>query len=137
MWKEIQDELLPGQKAEDRPDLVSRVFQLKLQAQEEEIIKDGIFGARMANMRVIEFQKRRLPHAHSLYILQERHAIKGAQQVDEIVSAEIPPHPDTIHDTDPELQLQKREQATKLRALVLKNMVHGPCGKEKPNAPCM
>ena len=39
MWKEIQDELLPGQKAEDRPDLVSRLFQLKLKAIEEDLLK--------------------------------------------------------------------------------------------------
>ena len=74
-WKEIQDELLPGQKAEDRPDLSSRVFQLKLQALEEEILENGIFGARVANMRVIEFHKKGLPHAHMLIILQQRHAI--------------------------------------------------------------
>ena len=36
MWKEIQDELLPGQKADDRPDLVDRVFQIKLLVIEEE-----------------------------------------------------------------------------------------------------
>jgi hypothetical protein len=33
-WKEIEDELLPGQKVEDRPDLVARVFQLKFLALE-------------------------------------------------------------------------------------------------------
>ena len=49
---------------------MSRVFQLKLQAIEEEILKDGICEARTANMRVIEFQKRGLPHAHMLIILR-------------------------------------------------------------------
>ena len=39
-------------------------------------------------MRTTEFQKRGLPHAHILIILQERHAIKGAQQVDQILSAQ-------------------------------------------------
>ena len=38
-WKEIKEELLPGQKAEDRPDITSRVFKLKLQEIEQEIIK--------------------------------------------------------------------------------------------------
>ena len=57
MWKEIQDEIFEGQRADERDDIISRVFQLKLKALEEEIIKDGIFGARVANMRVIEFQK--------------------------------------------------------------------------------
>ena len=87
-------------KAADWPDLVSRVFQLKLKALEEDLLKDGIFGARIANLRVNEFQKREFPHAHMLIILQQRHAIVDAQQVDQIVSAEIPPHPSTIHDPD-------------------------------------
>ena len=78
MWKEIQDELLQGQKAEDRPDLVSRVFQMKLQSLGEEILKGGIFGAMIANMRVIEFKKRGLPYAHMLIILQNIHVITCA-----------------------------------------------------------
>ena len=53
------------------------------------------------------------------------------------MSAEIPPHPKTIFDDCPEKQKKKRDQAQRLRELVLKNMVHGPCGKENPNAPCM
>ena len=109
-WKEIEDMLLPGQKAEDRPDLVSRVFQLKLQQFEEEMYKDGIFGARIANMRVIEFQKRGLPHAHLLIILQNRDAITCAQQVDQIVSAEIPPHFESIRDPNPRKQEQKESK---------------------------
>merc|ERR1712082_11685 len=104
---------------------------------EKENIDDGILGKRVANMRVVEFQKRGLPHAHMLIILQQRHAIKSAEQVDEIVSAEIPPHPNSIHDEDPDVQQEKREQARRLRELVLKNMVHGPCGTEKQHAPCM
>ena len=75
-WKEIKEELLPGQKAEDRPDITSRVFKLKLQDIEQEIIKNGIFGKRVADMRVIEFHKQGLPHAHILIILQEIHGIK-------------------------------------------------------------
>ena len=93
-WKEIQENLEEGQKAKDRPYLVEPVFQLKLDALEKEILKKGIFGAKIANMRVIDFQKRGLPHAHMLIIVQKRHAIQTAEQVDEIVSAEIPPNPD-------------------------------------------
>ena len=31
-WREVQQNLLPGQRSEDRPDLIVRVFQLKLRA---------------------------------------------------------------------------------------------------------
>ena len=94
-------------------------------------------GARNIYLRVIELQIRGLPHAHFLIILQDRNAIKTAPQVDQIVSAEIPPNPNTITDPNHELQRKKRDQAQKLRDLVLKNMVHGPCGTERPNSPCM
>ena len=136
-WKEIQEQLLPAQKAEDRPDLIARIFKLKLQALEEELYKNGIFGRRIANLRVIEFQKRGLPHTHILIILHPHDNLKSSEQVDEMVSAEIPPHPEAITDPDPERQRVKRKQAKRSRDLVLKHMVHGPCGKEKPNAPCM
>ena len=108
-WKEIQSELLLGQDAEDRPDLVSRVLQMKPQSLEEEILKDGIFGAKTANMRVIEFKKCGLPHAQMLIILQRRHAIAGAQQVHQIVSAEFPPHPGSVQDEGSNVQIHKTE----------------------------
>ena len=136
-WKEIEEQLLTGQKAENRPHLIARIFKLKLQALEVELYKHGIFGRRIANLRVIEFQKRGLPHPHILIILHPDDIIKSSEQVDEMVSTEIPPHPETITDPDPERQRVKREQAKRLRDLVTKHMVHGTRGKEKPNDPCM
>ena len=136
-WREIEEQLLPGQKPEDRPDLIARVFKLKLDAFEKELLKDGIFGTRVAHMRVIEFQKTGLPYAHVLIILHSKDKIKTTEQVDQMVIAEIPPHPDTITDQDPDKQVQKREQAKRLRELVLNHMIHGPCGNEKSNSPCM
>jgi hypothetical protein len=41
-WKEITEALLPGQTAQDRPDLVARVFNLKLEALLKDIIKRGM-----------------------------------------------------------------------------------------------
>ena len=57
-WPEIANALLPGQRAEDRPDLVARVFRQKLEKMVKDFTKDGIFGKTSAFMRVIEFQKR-------------------------------------------------------------------------------
>ena len=57
-WREITDALLEGQRPEDRPDILSRVFQLKLRQLLRELTKDGIFGRCVAMLMVVEFQKR-------------------------------------------------------------------------------
>ncbi|KAG3091377.1 hypothetical protein PI124_g16816 [Phytophthora idaei] len=66
---EIRDSLLPGQTASDRPDIVARVFKMKLKALLEDIVKNRVFGGLHAFVYVIEFQKRGLPHAHILVII--------------------------------------------------------------------
>ena len=43
-WKEIVDELLPGQNAVDRPDLVARVLNLKQRQLLHELRQKNIFG---------------------------------------------------------------------------------------------
>ncbi|EIW71217.1 hypothetical protein TREMEDRAFT_27051 [Tremella mesenterica DSM 1558] len=69
-WTEITQELEPGQTAQDRPDLVSRVFALKLDAMLHEFFKLGVLGKKVvARIWVIEFQKRGLPHCHLLMCL--------------------------------------------------------------------
>jgi hypothetical protein len=54
-WEEIQRELLPGQTATDRPDLVARVFALKLDAINREILKQGVLGRCIGYVQIIEF----------------------------------------------------------------------------------
>ena len=63
-WCEILEAPKPGQLPQDRPDIIARVFKMKLKILEDDIIKNGIFGRRVAHLRVIEFQKRGLPYAH-------------------------------------------------------------------------
>ncbi|XP_073035171.1 uncharacterized protein [Primulina eburnea] len=75
-WKEIKDNLKEGQKAQDRPDLTSRVFRAKLHDLKTQIIKKEIFGKVAAYVYVIEFQKRGLPHVHMLVILKPTYKIK-------------------------------------------------------------
>ncbi|KZP24540.1 hypothetical protein FIBSPDRAFT_929756 [Athelia psychrophila] len=70
-WDEIQRELLPGQKASDRPDLVARVFALKKKAIIDYITKGAAFGGVVAHVYTIEFQKRGLPHMHLLVFLEQ------------------------------------------------------------------
>jgi hypothetical protein len=64
-WPEIQNALEPGQTWEDRPDIVNRVFKLKLQELLEDLRKGNLFKDRDGKpweskyiMHVVEFQKR-------------------------------------------------------------------------------
>ncbi len=119
-WKEITDALLPGQIAKDRLELVTRVFNLKLNALLKDI-KDGVLGNVIAKIWVIEFQKRGLPHAHILLILDEASKLHTAEDYDSMVLAEI---------SDPIRHLEAYKMITSC-------MVHGPCGLDFLNAQCM
>ncbi|CAF4797531.1 unnamed protein product, partial [Rotaria sp. Silwood2] len=68
-WREIEEQLFPGQTPSDRPDLITRVFKLKLDDLIDDLFKKHILGRTIANVFVIEFQKRYLPHCHMLIIL--------------------------------------------------------------------
>jgi hypothetical protein len=119
-WKEITDALISGQITKDRRKLVTRVFNLKLDALLKDI-KDGVLGNVIAKICVIEFQKRSLPHAHILFILDEASKLRSAEDYDLMVSAEIP---------DPICHPEAYETITSC-------MVHGPCGLDFLNTQCM
>ncbi|XP_074265962.1 uncharacterized protein LOC141588417 [Silene latifolia] len=117
---EIKAELSPGEEAHNRPDLVARVFHAKLTMLRKQIKEKQIFGEVAAMINVVEFQKRGLPHAHFLIILKPAYKITAPEKFDRYVSAEIPTN-DNPH----------------LRAVVLKHMMHGPCGTDFPKCACM
>ena len=71
LWDEITCSLLIDQKATDRPDLIVRVFKLKLRELLNDILKKHILGTPLAHVYTIEFQKRGLPHAQILLILAD------------------------------------------------------------------
>ncbi|XP_074296881.1 uncharacterized protein LOC141627538 [Silene latifolia] len=119
-WIEIKTELAPGEQAHNRPDLVARIFHAKLTALRKEIMERKVFGEVAAVINVVEFQKRGLPHAHFLIILRGDDKIRNPESFDRYVSAEIP----------------SRENPH-LRGVVLRHMMHGPCGKEFPKCQCM
>jgi len=89
-WAEINRELLPGQTASNRPDIVNRVFDLRRREFLDEMTKEGIFGRVVAFVAVIEFQKRGFPHMHSILWLHTEDKFRTAEDVDTVVSAEIP-----------------------------------------------
>ncbi|CDF33589.1 Putativ ATP dependant DNA helicase [Chondrus crispus] len=121
-WLEITRPLLPNQTPQDRPDLCARVFRLKMKDLMSLVINEEVFGTVVAHVRVIEFQKRGLPHAHVVFFLDEvsKNDLRTPENVDRIISAEIPSA------QDPELQ-----------EVVLKHMIHNPCGERNPTAVCM
>ena len=65
-WPEIKDNLLPGQDPQDRPDIVARVFRLKVQKLLEMLKSEMVFGKAQAWLYSNEWQKRGLPHCHLL-----------------------------------------------------------------------
>jgi PIF1-like helicase/Helitron helicase-like domain at N-terminus/Helicase len=114
-WKEILDALEDGQKAQDRPDIVARIFNAKLKRLIKDIMSKNIFGKCVGLTYSVEFQKRGLPHAHILVFLSTQYQV--GRRFDEFVCAEIP-NPIT----------QK-----KLYDLVLRHMIHRPCEQVKTN----
>ncbi|CAF0889926.1 unnamed protein product, partial [Brachionus calyciflorus] len=120
-WPEIQKEILESQTPNERPDIFVRIFRIKLKILIEDLTKNHILGRVIAHIYVIEFQKRGLPHAHILIILHPADKIKTIEQVNQIVSAEIP----------------DKEKHPNLYRIVKFCMIHGSCGPDFPNAPCM
>ncbi|GMF82124.1 unnamed protein product [Phytophthora fragariaefolia] len=66
-WVEIIVLLPDDQTAQDRPDIVARVWQLKLKVKLADL-DEGLLGRPEARNYVVEFQKRGLPHAHIVII---------------------------------------------------------------------
>ncbi|KAH9618152.1 hypothetical protein KSS87_022808 [Heliosperma pusillum] len=120
-WPEIERELSPFEEPQNRPDLVSRVFRVKLFELKKDISVQKIFGNVAGYVYVVEFQKRCLPHAHYLIILDSNSKIRTADQYDEFVCAELPNAEENHH----------------LYFCVVRHMMHGPCGRENPTNPCM
>jgi hypothetical protein len=89
-WEKIVSVLKPGEITNDRLDLVTRVFVGKLQHLLDELLKKGIFCEVVANIHVMEWQKKGLPHAHILFILHSDHKPRGPDEYDRMVSAELP-----------------------------------------------
>jgi hypothetical protein len=113
--------LLLGQQPQDRPDLVTRVFKIKLKELVNDIHNKHILGRTIAGIYVIKFQKYGLPHAHILIFFAEDYKPHMVEDVDRMINVELP-NPETnklAHET------------------VARCMIHGPCGAVFPNAPCM
>ncbi|KAM0879624.1 hypothetical protein ACQ4PT_034106 [Festuca glaucescens] len=119
-WDEIKRELYPGQTPQDRPDIVVRVFRAKLEELKNKLLHKDILGKVKAYVYVVEFQKRGLPHAHFLLIMEGRFKLTCPEQYDKLISAELP----------------NKIKYPELYKMVVKHMMHGPCGVLNPDCPC-
>ncbi|XP_074352029.1 uncharacterized protein LOC141691189 [Apium graveolens] len=113
--------LIPNGNPHDSPDIIARVFRLKLQQLVDDIKKKSYFGTCLGVMYVIEFQKRGLPHVHMLIWIDSKSKKRLKTNVDDFVSAEI---------LDPLLDPVGYE-------VVKSYMIHGPCGSDNMKSPCM
>ncbi len=111
-WPEILHELWPGEEASGRPDLTSRVFNMKLNALLKDLLQNGVLGTPMADIHVVEWQKRGLLHGHILIILRNQNKPHDSSDYDQIVCAEL-----LDKSTHPELY-----------NIVTSRMLHGPYG---------
>ncbi|XP_071689066.1 uncharacterized protein [Rutidosis leptorrhynchoides] len=122
-WPEIARYLQPFPllTASDRADIVARVFHFKVK-QFVAFLKDGNpLGDFRGVLYTIEFQKRGLPHCHTLLWLYSSASSPISEIIDDYISAELP---------DPRTNLAGY-------AVVSATTMHGSCGIPNLRAPCM
>ena len=120
-WEETSSALMPKQKSTDPPDLIVRVFRMKLRGLLNDICTHNILRRPLAHVYTIEFQKRGLPHAHILIILSAQDEPREPSDYDRIVCAEIP-----------DATLTPR-----LHSIVKRCMMHSPCSIARKHPQCM
>ncbi|GJY45173.1 DNA helicase [Tanacetum coccineum] len=104
----------------DRADIVDRVFEMKVQQFVRYLRDAQPFGKTVAVLYTIEFQKRGLPHCHTLLWIHDSARVHRDEDIDLYICAELP-----SKDTDPECY-----------TIVSELMMHGPCGLAYPSASC-
>ncbi|XP_016192790.1 uncharacterized protein LOC107633703 [Arachis ipaensis] len=121
-WDEIQRYCrMHKVKPEDRPDMICRLFKVKVDMMIKDLRYNKLFGTTKAVIYTIDFQKRGLPHAHILLFLHEQDKYPTPADIDKIICAEIP-------NADVDNAYYKAVKSF---------MLHGPCGLSKPTSPCM
>ncbi|XP_019086331.1 PREDICTED: uncharacterized protein LOC109126890 [Camelina sativa] len=121
-WSEIDRYLQRHRLSkEDRPDICSRVFKMKLDRLLDQVTKEKTFGIINSTMNTIEFQKRGLPHAHMILFLHPDNKMRTTDDIDKFISAEIP----------------DKEVDKYLYEVVPDVIIHCPCGPMNKDSVCM
>ncbi|CAH0385071.1 unnamed protein product [Bemisia tabaci] len=119
-WPEIKEYLQTMPKGTSTSDIayfVVRAFNIRLSAFISEITSGKVFGPIIGYIYTIEFQKRGLPHAHCIFILNHENKLLTPDKIDRFISAEIP----------------DKDEQPNLHEKVMKHMLHGP---HSENTPC-
>ena len=129
------------QKVYYRPDIIARVFNLKIKSILKDFTDNQVLGRVAGYVYTIEFQKRGLPHMHLLLIMHPDDRPKTAEEVDDFISAELPIIDEAWlkmkpEDIESKLNDDEKKQLD-LWHLVTKHMVHTPCGEHNREAACM
>ncbi|XP_074378699.1 uncharacterized protein LOC141720249 [Apium graveolens] len=112
---------LPGCSDSDSPDIISRVFHLKLEQLLDDIKTKHYFGVCIGVMYVVEFHKHGLLHVHLLIWLNSESKKNLTNNADKYVSAEL---------SDPETDHVGY-------AVVQSFIIHGPCRIDNLKCVCM
>lgn len=119
-WMEIQAALFPGDHAQDRPDILWRVFKIKLDAyfrKTRHLYTNYWIAKEKKNAKI----KRGFLHAHVLLTMTNRHKPSVPEFIDKVSNAEI-----FVKHWHPEL----------FNSAMAHN-IHGPCGAINTRSPCM
>ncbi|XP_057432983.1 uncharacterized protein LOC130725812 [Lotus japonicus] len=90
-WPEIKSFVESRRsRPDERPDILVRIFKMKVNQLIKDFKNGHLFEKVDASMYTIEFQKRGLPHAHILIWLQGENKLKTGDDIDKVISAELP-----------------------------------------------
>ncbi|KAK0407673.1 hypothetical protein QR680_003524 [Steinernema hermaphroditum] len=137
-WPEIQESLANKRHKKSwihNPSVVNRVFKAKLDELTKDLTERHVLGKVAAWGYSVEFQKRGMPHAHILLIMEKGEDDGSVMFVENYISAEIPDRPDDSEAGD------WAEQQRRLHEYVTKHNLHdcspacrveGKCSKRFP-----
>ncbi|XP_071700239.1 uncharacterized protein [Rutidosis leptorrhynchoides] len=122
LWPEISRYLkpFPHLSPSDRADIVARVFYMKVNEFINFLKDERPLGHVRGVLYMIEFQKRGLPHCHTLVWVHSSVSAAIRDNLDFYISAELP---------DPRIDFPSY-------TVISATMMHGPCGLANKRASC-